>query len=229
LTSEGQALLQYCKGAVELEGAVFSKLSGDMANAEIHLTVAGTTSIMTSRIATAAAAMLKSNPNLYLHLLIDDDSNLVDLVRMDRAQPAAVSPAQVPLEVDSKRLKPDRYLLVGPARWRGRQLTDILTVERIIDFYESDKTTLNYLRKFDLEKYLKRSRLFVNDNGALVKLFTEGVGFGTLEQNVAKPFLDSGKLVALNKGQFLEDQVALIWYPRPQMPAYFGEFIGAIK
>jgi LysR family transcriptional regulator (chromosome initiation inhibitor) len=28
LTLEGQALLQYCKGAEELEGAVFSKVSG---------------------------------------------------------------------------------------------------------------------------------------------------------------------------------------------------------
>src|SRR5277367_57490 len=43
LTSEGQALLQYCRGAEDLEGAVFSKLSGNATQAEVHLAIAGPT------------------------------------------------------------------------------------------------------------------------------------------------------------------------------------------
>ena len=101
--------------------------------------------------------------------------------------------------------------------------------ERIIDFHEEDPTTLNYLRQFKLERHVKRPRLFANDNNVLIELIAGGVGFGTLESHIAAPYIKAGTLAALNRGQVSESPQALIWYPRPQAPAYFKEVLRAIK
>jgi LysR family transcriptional regulator, chromosome initiation inhibitor len=229
LTAEGQGLLQYCKGAEELEGAVFSKLSGDATRAETHLTIVGPTSPMTVRVSKAIMSVMRKYPNLYLHLLIDDHANRVDLLRTDRAQTALVPPEQVPLEMDSRKVQADRFLLVCTPEWRSRSLPDILANEKIIDFYDSDFMTLNYLSKFNLQKHVRKPRLFVNNNVPLIELFIAGLGFGTLVQEIAQPYLESKKLFALNNGQALLRPLAMIWYPRPRMPGYFRETLGAIK
>jgi DNA-binding transcriptional LysR family regulator len=229
LTTEGQALQQYCRGAEELEGAVFSKLSGGKGLSETHLTIAGPTSAMSSQFVKSSIPVMKKYPGLFLHMVIDDLINRVDLVRTDQAQLALVPPNQVPLEMDSKLLTPDRYVLVCSPVWRGRKLEEILAVERIIDFYESDLTTLNYLKKFGLAALVKRPRLYVNHNLPLIELLVAGLGYGTLTENVAKPYLDSGSLMTLNRGRVLEDPLALVWYPRPHMPDYFKATIQSIK
>ncbi len=98
-----------------------------------------------------------------------------------------VKPASVPNEMESKILKSDRYILVGSSKWHDRNLRDILKKERIVDFYDSDKTTMSYLETFNLDKHVQRSRIFVNENEALVQYITAGVGYGTLTETVAKP------------------------------------------
>jgi DNA-binding transcriptional LysR family regulator len=140
-----------------------------------------------------------------------------------------VPPEQVPNEMESKRLKPDRYLLVASARWKGRRLGEILEGERAIDFHEDDRTTLSYLRKFGLLSSLKRPRMFANNNEVIVKLFQAGAGFGTLTQEIAKPHLDAGRLISLNGGAAMEDPMTLVWYPRPEMPPYLEALIQAIR
>lgn len=229
LTVEGQALLQYCKGAEELEGAVFSRLSGKSQLAETHLTIAGPTSAMSFHFVKGAISVMKKHPGLYLHMLIDDHVNRVDLVRTDRAQLALVPPNQVPLEMDSKLLTPDKYILVCSPEWRGKKLEEILANERIIDFYESDMTTLNYLTQFGLQSLVKKPRLYVNHNLPLIELLVAGIGYGTLTVNIAKPYLDSGALIPLNRGKVMEDPLALVWYPRPHMPDYFKATIQSIR
>ncbi len=149
------------------------------------------------------------------------------MIRRGEADAAIVSPTEVPNEMDSKLLKSDRYLLVASSKWKGRKLSDILENERIIDFYESDETTLKYLKKFDLKA--ARDRLFINENEALIRMFSAGVGFGTLTESVSEPYLQSGKLIALNRGQTIEDPLALVWYPRPRKMDYFEAVIKAIK
>ncbi len=229
LTSEGEALLQYCVGAKELEGLALGRIQGGSQTAETHITIAGPTSAISTRLPTVCASVMSKWPSLYMHVLADDKSNRIHLLKTNVAQFALVSPSQVPLEVDSKILKPDRYLLVGSARWKDKKLTSILEGERIIDFYESDDTTLKYLRKFNLDKFVRRPRLFVNDNATLIRLFIEGIGFGTLTTEVAKPLLDSGDLMNLNRGEVFEDPLALVWYPRPHKPEYFQNIIRSLK
>lgn len=226
LTPDGEALLQYCRSVDELEGLFFSRVS-KAGQVEWSVVLVGPTSAVSTRVAPQCAPLYKTHSQLRLHLRADDHSDRVTMVKRGEADLAIVPPELVPNEMTSKVLKPDRYLLVASAEWRGRRLQDILETERIIDFYEQDQTTLRYLRAFDLAKPT-RARLFVNENEALIRMFEAGAGFGTLTESVARPALDSGRLITLNRGQAMEDPLALIWYPRPQMPELLKAVIKAI-
>ncbi len=226
LTDEAKALLQYCSGARELEGQFLSLVQGNNRK-EISLNIVGPTSAISTRIAENIEPIYSGYPFLRINLQSDDHANRIEMVRRGEADIAVVPPEQVPNEMTSKVLKPDRYLLVGSHKWKGRKLTEILESERVIDFYDSDQTTIIYLKAFGLNP--KRERLFINENEALIRMFIGGVGFGTLTESVAAPYLDKGKLITLNRGQSIEDPLALVWYPRPNKMDYFEAVIRAIK
>ena len=229
LTQEGEALLRYCKGAEDLEGEVRSQILGGGQDRPVEVTLAGPTSIMTVRVVAQCMPLYAQWPNLYLRLMICDAPDRLNLVRSGQTSLAIVSPNQVPNEMDSKKLKPDRYILVASTKWSHRSLDDLLEKERVIDFDEKDTTTLQYLQKFDLLAKMKKPRLYINNNEAIIKFFCHGVGFGTLTQEVAQPYLDRGDLQALHKEGVLEDPLALVWYPRPEMPPYFRAIVAAIR
>ncbi|WP_413288162.1 LysR family transcriptional regulator [Bdellovibrio sp. HCB337] len=228
LTEEGKALLQFCKTSNEAEGQLVSKLKG-VGKMEISLTITGPTSALSSRINKDCLPLYTKYPHLKLHFKAEDHANLIEMVRQGKADLAVVPPNLVPNEMDSKVLKADRYLLVASAKWQRRSLAEILEQERIIDFYESDMTTFNYLKKFGLEKSKRPDRLYVNNNSALIRMFKAGVGYGTLTEDIAKPFLESGELIKLNRGQVFEDPLALTWYPRHEKADYFHDLIRSIK
>jgi DNA-binding transcriptional LysR family regulator len=69
----------------------------------------------------------------------------------------------------------------------------------------------------------------VNENEALIRMFMAGIGYGTLTEDIAKPFLDSGELIKLNRGQVLEEPLALVWYSRHEKVDYFSDLIRSIK
>lgn len=226
LTDEAKVLLQYCAGCRELEGQFLSGVQGQT-RAEISLRIVGPTSAIATRIAMDVEPLYQKFPFLKLNLQSEDHENRIEMIRRGEADAAVVSTENVPHEMDSKLLKPDRYFLVASAQWKGRRLADILDNERIIDFYESDQTTLRYLKHFDLRA--ARDRFFINENEALIRMFAAGVGFGTLTESVAQPHIQSGKLMALNRGQTLVEPLALVWYPRPQKMDYFDALVKAIK
>ena len=160
---------------------------------------------------------------------MDDRENRLELIKQGLADIVLLHPHQVPSELDSKIIKADEYLLLGHPSWSKRNLKEILENERLFAFHAKDETSLNYLKHYDLLKYLKRSRLFVNENKALAQLLMEGAGFGLLSKEIAAPFLHDKELIELNAGRSLKDELALAWYPRPEMPVYFKEIVKAIK
>ncbi len=228
LTDEGKALLQFCLGSRELEGQFQSRVQGENRQ-EVSLTIVGPTSAISTRIAENVESIYTRHPFLRLHLRSDDDSDIIELIRRGEADLGVVSPTIVPNEMDSKKLKPDRYLLVASAKWKGRALDKILKEERIIDFYESDLTTRNYLARFGFDSINQRERLFVNENEALIRYFISGLGFGTLTESVARPYLENGSIITLNRGQAMDAALALVWYPRPNRMSYFEELIRSVK
>jgi DNA-binding transcriptional LysR family regulator len=229
LTEEGEALWRYCQGAEDLEGQVLAQLRGQAEDHNYFVSLTGPTSMMSARIAPALLSLYRRWPNLYIHFRMDDTAERIQMLRSGRVQMAIVPPEYVANEMDSKKLKADKYVLVASPKWKGRRLADILENERIIDFYEEDPTTRNYLKQFSLLGHVKRPRLFVNTNEPLILMFSQGIGYGTLTQEVAKPYLEKGELILLNGGAVMEDPLALAWYPRPQMPEYFKAILDSIR
>lgn len=229
LTSEGQALLKYCLQAKELEGHTLSELRNAGAVTQVELRIAGPTSFISGRAIPRCAKVFQKWPHLNVHFRIDDRENRLELLKQGLVDIAVLYPHQVPLELDSKLLRPDEYLLLGHPSWKGRDLKDILQQERLFAFHENDHTSLNYLKSFDLLRFLKRPRLFVNENLALATLMKYGVGFGLLSKEIAEPILEKGELIKLNQGRTLKDALAIAWYPRASMPAYFAEIIKSIQ
>lgn len=227
LTHEGLSLLRYCENASELEGKVLSEISGVQNESHVHITLAGPTSIVSSRIIPNCTKIYEQYPNMVLSYRLDDQENRSDLLKKGIVQLAILSPQDVTLEMDSKLLKPDRYVLVASSKWKNRRLAEIVSEERIIDFYETDHTTLNYLKKYNLLG--RKERIFANTNYALISLIKAGVAYGTLTQEVAATDITRGNLIILNQKQVLEYPQALAWYPRKEMPSYFRSLINCIK
>ena len=228
LTEEGKALLQLCLGQKQLEGKFLGQISGKE-RSSVNLTIIGPTSAISSRFINDCKHLYEKYTFLNLNFCTDDHSDLIEQVRKGKSDLAVVDPSLVPNEMTSKMLKPDRYLLVCSSKWKGRRLLDIVSNERIIDFYESDQSTLNYLKYFELDSSKFTKRIFVNNNAALIRLFDAEVGYGTLTESIAKPHIESGDLIALNQGRIYEVPLALTWYPRPAKQQYFEELIKSIK
>ena len=228
LSHEGEALFRYCQNALELEGKVLSEILGSEQSA-VNLTLAGPTSIVSSRIIPSCIPLYQEFPNLILNYRLDDQENRVELLKKGLVQLAILSPPEVTLEMDSKMLKPDKYILVASAQWKNRKTSEVIKNERIIDFYETDLTTQNYLKEFDLLSQARPDRVFANTNFALISLLKAGVGYATLTQEVAANDLARGELIALNQKQIFEDPQALAWYPRKEMPLYFSRIVESIK
>ena len=229
LTSEGFVLLKYCLGARELSGRTLNELKNSAHEYDVELRIAGPTSIISGRVIPQLKSIFSRWRHLNLQFIIDDRENRLELIKQGHADIVVLYPHQVPNELDSKLVKPDEYFLLGHPSWKNRPLKEIIQNERLFAFHVDDSTSLNYLKTFELLQFLKRPRLYVNENLALSTLLCEGVGFGLLSREIAQPFLDSNRLIKLNHGKIMKDPLAIAWYPRNEMPDYFQEIIRSLK
>lgn len=72
LTQEGQALLRYCQGALDLEGEALSSITRSGLDRPIFLSIAGPTSMMTSRVSEQMLPLYHEWPQLYLNLILTE-------------------------------------------------------------------------------------------------------------------------------------------------------------
>jgi DNA-binding transcriptional LysR family regulator len=173
--------------------------------------------------------IMKKHPRLNLQLLIDDTDARISRLKKGEIDIAIVPPEFVENEFESRRLPADEYVLLCCSAWKGRSLEDILSTERLYSFLPSDYTSMNYLRTFNLEKHLKRSRLHANENRTLAAMLCGGVGFGILEKTIASEYIQQGKLILLNNGKSMKDPIAACWSPRRIMADYFNDVISALS
>jgi LysR family transcriptional regulator, chromosome initiation inhibitor len=228
LTREGEALLRYCLSAKDLEGEALSKISGAGSTSEIRVVIQGPTSIMRTRVAPQCLSLLKDFPQLSMNFLIDDNQTGAENLRSGKVQFAILPPQDVALEMDSKLIKSEMYVLVAAKSWKNRKLEEIVQNEKIIDFDTTDQTTYNYLKKFRLHSKAKNNRHLVNNNELLLMMLENELGYGVLTQEFAENYLKQSKITILNKGQQLENRLALAWYPRTNMPSYFKQIVQSI-
>lgn len=228
LTNEGESLLRYVQAARDLEGDTLAKLSGKKSAATIEVCISGTSTLMRSRVIPKASAVLKKHPQLRMRFDLTDAQSILGKLKTGFAQLAALPSNQVGLELDSKVMMAEKYILVGPSAWKRRSLNDILEKECIIDFDPQDTVTLDLLKKYKLNKKARIERHYANNIDALTSMIISGVGYSVLTSEFAAPFIKDGSLIILDKEMHLDDSVALAWYPRSEMPAYFKDLIDSI-
>jgi DNA-binding transcriptional LysR family regulator len=229
LTSEGHALLHYCRATLDLEGEALARIEGAGRTHPVRATITGPSSIMRSRIIPQCLPVLARMPEMAVTFEVNDLDTREEALRSGGAQLAILAPERVAREMDSKVLKAEKYVLVGPPSWKRRPIQEIVQKERIVDFDLSDPLSFDYLRRYALLKYARPERHFVNRTESLVELIAAGLGYGVLTTEFAEPYLRERKLALLNSGREHENRVALAWYPRPRMPAYFAALIRSIR
>lgn len=227
-TAEGEALLRYGQRATDLEGELLALIRRGADVADVRIAITGPSSLMRSRVIPGVTRALTRFPGLALTFHLDDRDAALNQLKAGAAQLAVLARDDVVTELDAKRLRPDRLLLVGPAAWAGRALPAIVSDERIIDFDASDDATFSFLRGHGLLADVRRRRHLVNNPDALASLVAAGLGYSVLSADVAAPLLAEGRLIDLCPGRHLDREVALAWYPRHEMPAYFQALIDAV-
>jgi DNA-binding transcriptional LysR family regulator len=172
---------------------------------------------------------MKKFPKLMLQFKVDDREHRHQQLKKGECQFAILQPMHVEKEMEHKILKPENYLLVCAYEWRKRKLIDILKKEYIIDFDLSDQLTFLYLKNFKLLSYAQQARHFVNRPETLAMLIINQRGYGLLNAEFAKPYIDAKQLFVLNDGKIYQQPYALCWYNHPELPAYFKAIIDAIE
>lgn len=228
-TPEGEALHRYCQSAKDLEGRLLSFLYNKTDEATVRVNICGPSSIMRSRIIPGAVKILESHKNVSFTFNLNDDESSLKQLKSGSAQLAVLTRGEVVNELDSKLLSPSRYILVGPAAWKDRDIKDIVASERIIDFNASDNATFQFLKKFGLFDGCVNERHLANNIDALASLIAKGHGYSVLTRKFAEPLFRAKQITDLMEGSELELEFALAWYPRHEMPAYFGQLIKLIK
>ncbi len=229
LTAEGEALNRYCQRVRDMEGELLASLRGRAEEESVRLVITGPSTVMRSRVIPQTARVLEEFPNVAITFDLDDDQSGLGSLKRGEAQLAVLDRAEVPAELDSKVLAPMRYVLVGAKAWRRRSVRDVVARERIVDFNGDDDATLQYLKRHRLLAAARKDRHFANNIDALAAFVAAGHGYSVLAEEFAAPLIAAGVVVPLDPGKADRVELALAWYPRPEMPAYFAAVVREIK
>ncbi|MDH4467513.1 MAG: LysR family transcriptional regulator [Bacteriovoracaceae bacterium] len=229
LTKEGDQLYRYCLRAKQLESETMANLRGLENANQIVLSITGPTSLMNSRIIPSILQYAKFYPKMLFNFKIQDEHEWISDLKKGKTDIAIVPSNFVPKEFENKPLKPERYVLVGPHKWHKKDLKNILSSYPIIDFDETDLTSFNYLKKFNLINLTNKLRHFVNNNESLVQMIELGLGYGVLTEEIANSFLKNKKIVLLNEGKYLENKLSAVWYRRTEPFKYWTALLDSIN
>lgn len=224
LTHDGKMLLKYCQTSIEAEGQIRTDKESEIVN----LKISGPSSIMRSRVIPNSIKVLKKYSQLRIQFDLMDLQPTDYKLKTGESQLVLMRSLFVTNEMDSKILKPERYILIGPKDFKNRDIKEILKNETIIDFDENDTYTFEFLKQHNLFKYSNQKRIFVNNVDALGSMIELGAGFSVFAEEMAKELITSKKVINLMPGKFLDlKDICVAWYPRKYMPSYLNELIKA--
>lgn len=229
LTAEGEVFNRYCQRVHDMEGELDASLRVGSAEGSVRLVITGPSTVMRSRVIPQAMRVLSRYPNTALTFVLDDDQNGLKALKTGQAQLAVLPRSEVVAELDSKLLRPQRYVLVVCPAWRRRKVEAVVAQERIVDFNERDDATLSLLARIGLADKARKDRHFANNIDALVAIVAGGHGYSVLADDFADPLVSRGDLARLNTDVDFRVDYALAWYPRPEMPKYFSATIQGIR
>lgn len=244
LTDEGQALLRYCEQALAIEGETLARMNGSDPSLIQRLVVQGPSSIMRSRIIpslasifrlhppggiTAGTAPPKSYQNLTAEFRLSDFGTGIEQLKRGECDILILPRTAVVSEFDSRIIRPEKYVLVGPTAWSRRSLVEIIKTERIIDFDTTDEMTRSFLNHHDLLASAHKDRHFANNTDALASLIENGVGYSVLSLEFAEPLIAEKKITIIGARKYYENPMAVAWFPRRHMPPHFRDALKLIK
>ncbi|EKD70964.1 MAG: LysR family transcriptional regulator [uncultured bacterium] len=227
LTTEGEALLHYCREFQTLENKALSCITNTGTEKNVLLCMTGPTTIMHSRIIPSCITVMKKFPRLLMRFDINDSENTAQSLRHGESQLAIIDQYLLSEEMTSKKLKPQEYILVASNKWKKRRLKEIIKNERIIDFDLHDQMTFHYLKKYDLFDLANKDRYFVNRTEILATMMVNELGYGVLPAEFAQSYLAKKQLIILNAGKTYPHQLVLAWFPLHQPPPYFSALLEA--
>jgi len=229
LTEEGEALYLYCQKVLDIEGETLSQVVGNSTKKRVRIQIAGSSSIMRARIIPHTIKITDSFPELRFTYHFTDDESPIRYLKSGECQLAIMTPLEVANELDSKKLEPEIYIMVGPHSWKDRDIKDILKNERLVDFNYGDKVTLSFLKKYNLDHLANKDGHYVNNTDGLVSLLTMGYGYSVLSKRFIDPYIKSKQLAHLLPDKHSKMDFVLAWYPRKEMPKYFMKIIDHIN
>ena len=229
LTEEGEALYIYCQKVLDIEGETLSLVKGSAVQKNVRIQIAGSSSIMRSRIIPNTIKLTDNFPEIRFTYHFTDDESPIRYLKSGECQLAVLSTLEVVNELDSKMLEPEIYIMVGAYSWRNRDIKDILKNERLVDFNYGDKVTLEFLKKYKIEHLANKEGHYVNNTDGLLSLLTIGKGYSVLSKRFVEPYIKNKQLTHLLPDKHTKIAFALAWYPRKEMPKYFKELIKHIN
>jgi DNA-binding transcriptional LysR family regulator len=229
LTTEGKNLLWYCQRVQDIEGEALASIYGLGKKNDVQIKITGSSSIMRGRVIPKTIKMLEKFNNITLNFHITDLEPPINMLKTGETDFAVMPSYEMVKELDSKPIEPETYIAVAPYSWENRDLKEILTTERFIDFNINEKFTLEYLKKHKLETLARKDGHYVNNTDALISMINAGLGYSVLSKNFVEPYIKNKQMVELRPDKPVKIDFVLAWYPRREMPKYFKEIIKLIN
>ncbi len=220
LTPEGESLLHYAKLIKQMEGECLAQIKGTDPHTLIPIAISAPSSMMHSSIMAAFLSVAAKYPYLRLRFEVDDSSQQASLLQTGKVDFAVLAPEHISADMQQKMLKPQQYYLAISKKWAHREVEDIIENESIIDFNPQDAMSFEYLKQLGLFDKAQKQRHFVND----IQLLQESIGCGLAYSVLPSCFFSANahpEVVLLDQLPALEQNMALCWYWRSEMPDYF--------
>jgi LysR family transcriptional regulator (chromosome initiation inhibitor) len=208
-TKEALQLLNFCQSSLKLENELMPKLGNFHKNNPEILKICGPTSIMLSRVVPQTMKIMK-NSALIFRYEFDDFENRIDKIKKGVMDFALISSQSVPLEVESKQLSTENFVLIAPKPWLKVPIRKIIEEKSIIDFDPEDQMTFSYLKKYNLHHKVFPHRIFANNIEALIKLIEAGHGYGVIAEELIDS-ISQKNICILNSGKSLDFKMSLVW------------------
>jgi DNA-binding transcriptional LysR family regulator len=229
ITPEGEALKRYCQNAMALEGETLAQFGNAPERRSLPIGFTGPSSLLRFRLLPALIPILRDYSFLIPQIQFVDQPVWVDLLKSGKAQLAILPQTALVPELETKLLKPEQFVLLGPRKWANRSIQDIVKVERNIQFGCEDRFVLRYLEHFEIANSIRPEKYLVNNNEAMADLVQNGLGYALVSKEMAKRFLERCDVCLLNQGRSIEQPIALAWYSRPQASDYWKVMVRSIK
>ena len=229
LTAEGEALLHFVKSSNDLQGMALSKIQRASSVNIIEVSISGPPSILRSRVIPHLSTITKKSPQLRFSIDLTHPKSSLEKLKTAACDFIALEQHEVTREMDSKKLKSEKYGFFGPASWKNRKPTDFLKNENLIQIENFSQATSHFLEKYDLKTKIHNYRHSINDIDAALSMAAAKIGFCVSPIELADTFIKKNQLIQLAPNYFYEKKISLAWYPRPEMSEHFKAIIQIIN